>query len=195
MHSMNDGLFHSIATRRGKARAGLTLLELMMAVTVLLLGLLGYAQVLLLSTAAAMAARENAAATQAARRILESVKAAPFQQAFAMYNGNAGDDPAGAGTAPGAAFDVQRLQPVPGDADGRVGEILFPTPSSGSAQLLENLADDRFGTPRDLNGDGVVDASDQSGSYKLLPVCVRVRWLGAAGDSTVEAKSFIVRVQ
>ena len=42
--------------------------------------------------------------------------------------------------------------------------------------MREDLADAELGTPRDLNGDCLVDASDHAADYTLLPVVVRLRW-------------------
>ena len=81
-----------------------------------------------------------------------------------------------------------------GDADGLVGEILFPTITlaGGGLQLLENLADPRFHTPRDLSGDGVIDGADHATDYRLLPAVIRVTWRGEVGNNVTEFKTMIV---
>ena len=70
---------------------------------------------------------------------------------------------------------------MPNDADGRPGEVLFPTPTLTSSELRENTVDANWGMPRDLNGDGAIDAANHATDYKLLPVRVRVHWQSSNG--------------
>jgi hypothetical protein len=133
--------------------------------------------------------RETALAHQAARRICEEIQVDAFAEIFARRNALAADDPGGAGTAPGAAFDVLGLQPRAGDPDGRVGEILFPTIG---AELREDLVDAGLGMPRDLDGDGGVDGADHAGDYVVLPVRVRVAWRGVTGERQIEAVTLLM---
>ena len=59
-------------------------------------------------------------------------------------------------------------------------------------ELREDAADTRFGTPRDLNGDGVSgDALDHSADYRILPVVIEVDWNGASGPAHVEFKTVL----
>src|SRR4029077_3113943 len=102
------------------------------------------------------------------------------------------DDPGGPATAPGANFAVTGLSTVPGDADGMVGEYIFPTELVGGvAQLREDVVDARFGMPRDPDGDGDVDSIDHSGNYRILPVRVRLRWKGMNGVRVLELESIL----
>ena len=66
-------------------------------------------------------------------------------------------------------------------------------PSTGSVktELRENAVDTTIGMPRDLNLDGAVDALDHAGDYMILPVRVRVQWMGASGPRTVELQTQI----
>jgi len=48
-----------------------------------------------------------------------------------------------------------------------------------------------IGMPRDLNLDGAVDALYHAGDYMILPVRVRVQWMGASGPRTVELQTQI----
>ena len=167
------------ATAHG--RRGFTLLELAFAITILVIGLAGISTAMLGAARAGTRARETDRASQAARAILERIQAEAFAQAFRSFNGNAADDPSGAGTAPGANFAVTGLRPAPGDTDGMPGEITFPAPTATSNELRENVTNAELGMPRDLNGDGAVDGSNHATDYKLLPVRVRVHWQGADG--------------
>jgi hypothetical protein len=84
------------------------------------------------------------------------------------------------------------LQAVAGDPDGFPGEIVFPiTLVGGVPQLREDVVNAKLGMPRDLNGDGVVDANNHAGNYQLLPVLVRVRWRGVGGNGLVELPTML----
>jgi type II secretory pathway pseudopilin PulG len=170
----------------------LTLLEIVIGITILVAGILGMIGAMIHSMSTLTATREAALATQAARRTIETVEATEFRRIFALYNADPLDDPDGPGTAPGSGFDVAGLSAVPGDPDGRVGQILFPATAAAPGVLRENVADRALGMPRDLNGDGDPDGLDHSADYRLLPVVVRMAWRGSSGTSSIEFKSLLV---
>ena len=106
---------------------------------------------------------------------------------WALYNADPADDPGGAGTAPGAAFDVAGLAPQLGDPDGMVGQVVFPEVAGA---LREDVADERLGAPRDLNLDGAVDAANHAGDYRVLdrvPVRFRCRCTRDRGENALLA--------
>ena len=158
---------------RSTGTAGGTTLELLFAITVLLVGLLGYSRSLVQSVELGQVNRDTAIATEAVRQKLEELYGTPFAEVFATYNQDPGDDPGGAGTAPGNLFPVAGLDLRQGDADGMHGEVVLP---SAGPVLNENVADAALGMPRDLDLDGVVTGNDHAGDYRLLPVLVRVEW-------------------
>jgi len=160
------------------SRRGLSLLEVLIAVSVFGITMAGLTGTQLTSIALSRANQDLSLATDAAQSVLEELRAEPdFHAIYLRWNANPDDDPAGT-VGPGNAFDVRGLEPAPDDPDGRVGEVIFP---GDGMQLLENLDDRLLGTPRDLDLDGVIDGQDQSIRYHLLPVLVRVRWLSARG--------------
>jgi len=169
----------------------MTLVELMIAMVVLLFGLLGFTHSILRAVATNEATRESAIADEAARQMLETLQASPFDDVFALYNAVTADDPGGSGTAPGSGFAVAGLDPVEGDPDGLVGEILFPVTDVSPGVLREDLASTLLGTPRDLNGDGGTDSNDHSGDYRILPVVVRLTWRGASGVTQVNFRTML----
>lgn len=134
--------------------------------------------------------RDTTVAYLRAERVIEQLKAANFDEVFARFNDDAGDDPAG--VSPGADFAVAGLDPRDDDADGIVGRILFPVGAGAPSLLREDLVDEAFGMPRDLNADGVVDAVDHSGDYVILPVRVRVEWRGRSGNRFIELETILV---
>ncbi len=171
---------------------GLTLLEVLLGFSVLLIGLVGFVKVVVSSMAASTMTHEVAMAKETARGMLETLAASDFSNVFALYNDEPTDDPNGQNTAPGMGFAAPGLDLQSGDVDGFAGEILFPTRAEEPAVLREDIANLRFGTPRDLNGDGAIDDQDHSSDYQLLPVVVRVSWRGTAGNSRVEFRTVLV---
>jgi hypothetical protein len=169
----------------------MTMIELVITVTFTAVALGAIVSTLTASIFLGTSNRESNLAMSAARSAIERVRGEPFAQAFASFNADPADDPGGAGTAPGNAFDVPGLSPRPGDPDGRVGEILFP---GDGLTLREDAVDALLGLPRDLSGDGVVDAADHAGDYTLLPVRVRLRWRGEAGNRQVEYVTYIAEL-
>ena len=176
--------------RAHRARRGITLIEVMLAVSVMSIALTSFIVGILSSSVATETSHEATIAQEAVRRMVETLQAADFTEVYALFNANGADDPDGAGTAPGNGFVVDGLQVLSGDADGLAGEIRFPTADKGGVLVLrEDLVSTVFGTPRDLSGDGVVDDEDHSGDYQLLPVWVRVQWTGKSGPGKYETRT------
>jgi len=170
----------------------LTLVEIAIGCVVLVTGVLSFAQAMIALEKSQQHTRDVGRATQAARQILESIQAQAFAEAFRYYNGTPDDDPGGIGTAPGKNFDVPGLSARANDPDGRVGEVIFPTPPGQPGVLRETTTDAKVGMPRDLNGDGLVNPlADYALTYTILPVRVRVQWTNAAGSGAVELRTLL----
>ena len=177
-------------THKARARnAGFTLVELMIVLIVLTICMGMFSSTIVSTARQNRLKRETATAAEAARRMLEILRSEPFAQLFRRYNADPADDPDGAGTAPGRGFAVETLTLVEGDADGLAGEILFP---SQGPELREDTAAGALGMPRDLSGDAEIDGEDHSGDYVILPVQIRVRWRGLAGERTFDIYSQLV---
>jgi hypothetical protein len=162
------------------------LIEVAIAASVMVVGLLGFMQVIAMSVGSSTANRQADLATQAAREVIEQIQAANFATLHTTY----GVPPAGG--IPGNAFDVPGLDPDPNDPDGRVGEIRLPVLIAGGAvQVREDLQEPALGMPRDLNGDGIPDALDHSADMQILPVLVRLRWRGPTGISRMEFRTLV----
>jgi len=178
-----------VPDRRGRARrAGFSLLEVAIGTVVLTMGISAVLSVIVKYSRMVRVNTESTIAQQAARQMLERMQETPFAQVFATYNTSTADDPGGAGTAPGRNFVVNGLQPRANDADGRVGEILFPMNGS---QLREDVTDTALGMPRDLNGNGATDSLDHAADYVLLPVTITLRWRGASGNRTMTVRHLL----
>jgi type II secretory pathway pseudopilin PulG len=159
----------------------MTLVELVVALAVLVVGSGAAMYGLLAISVLARVQSERALAFEAARNVLEALQAEDFRSAFARFNATPGDDPP-LGKSPGNAFDAEGLSAQSADPDGRVGSIEFP---GNGVQLFENVPDPELGMPRDIGGAAGIDANDHANDYALLPVKVRVQWHGAAGDAAV----------
>jgi len=174
-----------------RRRRGLTLIEVLIAVVVLVAALTAFIRSLTGTVQLGRANRESSLAMEGARRTIEELYAADFAQVFALYNSRTDDDPVP--DAPGASFAVATLEAQEGDADGFVGEIRFPTVGAGPLlELREDIADDALGMPRDLDGANGIDAFEHSVDYRYLPVEVRVRWKGRSGEKELTLKTVLV---
>jgi hypothetical protein len=160
--------------------------DVILAVGFFLVAAVGSMTVIMSSMRLDSVNREGALARRAAETKIEEIKGTQFARILATYNANPADDPGGAGTAPGATFNVRGLNPQAGSAV--VGQIAFPT--IGTA-LREDAVLPGLGMPRDLNGDGVVDALDHAADYYVLPVLVSVRWRGASGDRSILLRTVV----
>jgi prepilin-type N-terminal cleavage/methylation domain-containing protein len=177
-----------IGTRRNgrgaKGERGFTLLEVLISLVVFMIAAGASVSSLVSAITLGRVSRETGRALDAAHDVIERIQGETFAEVFARFNADPTDDPGGVGTAPGNLFAVPGLNVRPGDPDGFVGEILFP---GVGGELRENVVDRELGMPRDLNGDGVVDVFDHSAGYQILPVRVRVQWLGTRNSTVVIA--------
>lgn len=176
-----------------KARDGFTLIELLLVMSVLMVALLLLSRSVGTAMRLTDVNRETALAADGAQQMIELLRGTEdFSQIFALYNDDPDDDPGLPGSAPGAGFAVDGLDPVDGDPDGLVGEIRFPSILGvGGLELHEDIFDDYLGMPRDLNGDGALDTMDHAGDYRLLPVSLTLRWKGVTGVRRLEIQTLL----
>ena len=172
-----------------RARAGWTLVELLIAVSVLMLAVFASLSTMTSSAATAETVRENTAATYALQEKLSELAAVSVAELVATYNDDPNDDPGGPGTAPGPGFAVEGLEPIEGDPDGMAGEIRLPLTPGG--ELREDVDAPSFGLPRDLTGDGAIDAADHSLDCVVLPVRVVLRWGNRGIERTMELEALL----
>ncbi|MEM7307007.1 MAG: type II secretion system protein [Planctomycetota bacterium] len=174
---------HPRPRRRPTPRAGFTLLELSVATVVGVIAMMLLTRMIGALDKQKRINRERALAAAATANLLERMRGEDFGEVFALYNQDPADDPGGAGSAPGARFAVDGLAPAEDSPDGLTGEITFAdVAGAGTARLLrEDVANDLLGTPRDLNGDSMIDGDDHAADYYLLPISIRIRWQGGIG--------------
>ena len=182
--------------RRGQPRgmrgeSAFTLLEVLIASSAMLVASLGFTQALVSASRAQTMAREQTQALEACRRQIEVIKTETLRDRFREYNSAGSDDVDGNGRGPGPSFVVTGLSAADGDTDGIVGEVVFPTVSGAPTILREDLNMPELGLPLDLDSDGVIDATNHSSDYELLPILVRVRWRSAAGEAQVQMQCIL----
>lgn len=180
------------STGARRARLGFTLLEVMISAAILAIAISGICGSMLSALALDRVNRETTLARSAARRAIEEARGVPFAEIFANYNASTADDAGLTIAARGPSFAVVGLDPAVDDADGICGRVVFPTIDvGGAAQLREDALDARLGVPRDLNGDGAIDALDHAGDYILLPIRARVEWNGISGRRTFDLETMV----
>lgn len=178
--------------RAKRSRKGMSLLEVLVSIAVLVIGLAGFLQSLITTSSLEADTQDQAAASAAARATLERMRATPFTQVFARYNSTAADDPGGV-VSPGNLFDVAGLRAMPGQVFA--GEIIFPADADSPAVLREDILFPDLGTPLDLDFDGAIDGDDHAADYRLLPVLVRVTWESGHGPASFELRTILGSIQ
>ncbi len=176
-----------------RTAGGFSLVEALCAASVLVVAVLGVTRSVAGSAVLTRTNRDIVLATQGARKVVEAVQHEDLVRAFQLWNADPTDDPDGPATGPGPAFDVPGLEPVDGDADGRVGRVILPARESAPDQISE--ADDAAipGMPRDLDLDGNAMEADVTADARLLPVVVRVEWKTTSGPQSLELTTIVVR--
>jgi prepilin-type N-terminal cleavage/methylation domain-containing protein len=191
--------------------SGVSLMELMIAMAIMVLALLALMSSVFSSSRLVDNSKEKTLAYEAARAKIEEMRnwtlAGSYGQLFTYYTtpANFGNpyktclDPLNAGKA--NKVPVAGLNPIvnngvpqdiltvyfPVDGGGNLTEN--PTSPPMSAEMISAL-----GMPKDLNRNG--NTTDFAGAlntgYKILPVYVKVQWKGIGGKSTfIEVSTFI----
>ncbi len=181
--------------RGPQGRAGFSLVEVLLAAVILAVAITGISGSILSSMALNRVNRDTALAQQAARRVMEELSGVPFEEIFACYNADAGDNAGLTVAARGPNFAVFGLEVLPADADGFAGRVMFPTivNAGGIEELREDAPEPTLGMPRNLNADllPVPDGIDHADDYRVLPVRVRVEWLGVSGPRQVDLETML----
>ena len=176
----------------------MTFVELLVAIMILAIGLLGLVGSLLYASRLIRESNEVTIAKNAARTIIESMRMYDTGYIYACYNSNSDDDPPGYHDEDHYLdnFPVPGLNLRPDDEDDYAGKIEFPevvNPDPPPEMVLsETVTDPELGMPRDLNGDGDADDVNVSTGYRLLPVTVRVQWEAYRPEMEIRLQTFIL---
>ena len=169
---------------RGTRRSagGMSLLEIMIAMAIVSLTLLAMLSLITSSSRVQDESGERTLAYNAARAVVEDMRALPLLEVFSRYNAVTGDNPAG-GTSPGDTFAVDGLPK--GVGGGTQGRIYFPEGSTAGT-LSESPSDAllaaELGMPKDLNRNGTASDSGLT-TYSILPVKIEVVWVRPGGKT------------
>jgi hypothetical protein len=158
---------------RGDARHGFAITDAVVAMLLLTIAVGGLAGSVTFGLKLHRTNRESAIAEQAARAILAELRTETFGEVFATVSASPNRE-------------VFGLNPQPDDPDGMVAELIFPTAAGAPGVLREDVVMPALGCPRDLDGDGDMAGAVAAGQYLILPVSLRLRWRGAAGDCLQE---------
>ncbi len=172
--------------RKRRRERGLTLFEVVIALSAMAVGLLTALKCVGWSLNVERVNRESTVAIAEAKRLLGEVRGETEARLFASYDADAANDPDGAGTAPGATIPLPGLGWSGANASGSC-TVFLPFDSTGA--LREDLTIPELGLPRDLDGDGVVDSADHRADAIFIPVAVRVRWTGVQGEREIVLRS------
>lgn len=167
------------STRRSRAagtRGGFTLIELAIATSILMIGIVSVLSASSRMHSLRVSNRERTLAQNAVRSMAERMHAAAHgfsddpdtwaREVLATFG------PLGSF---GNTFAVEGLTPVEGDLS--VGSITIGTDETATDRELQA----QLGMPRDLDGDGDGAETDVSASARLLPVVLTLRWRGERG--------------
>ncbi|MAF65901.1 MAG: hypothetical protein CMJ84_09640 [Planctomycetes bacterium] len=169
-------------------RAGFTMMELSLAITVLMVALLAMSASTLHTHSLRRQNRERAVAQNAVRLISEEIQA--FSARTLLANpGQWSEDLVAAFEVEGLfgpTFDVTGLGPANGQS--AVGSVLVIT----DEELTDAQLGFELGMPRDLDGDGEADNGDVTEGARILPVVVRLRWKGVSGEVFLNHPFFVI---
>jgi hypothetical protein len=175
-------------SRKRARRAGFSLVDVSIATLVMALGMGTLVGSVFASMRREQENEETAAASQVLRALLERLNAMELGELYATYNSDPLDDtPRSEEHRQALVVDHPLLC-----AGGKppVVEILLPCEGG---MLREDGVAPELGLPRDLDGDGRVDAEDHARDLRLLPVAVRLAWDTGSGPHVLEMATLLGR--
>lgn len=159
----------------GARRKGLTLVEILIALGVFTVAILGLVGGIVAAMRTQSLAREQAVALNAARKVMEEIRnSGALSGVFAAYRGR--------------VFSQSDLETWGLRLQGGRASVLFPVEAATPTELHEttNMAAWGAAAGMDLNGDGAIAAGDRSADYTLLPVLIRVEWRQGPQDAKLD---------
>ena len=212
MSSWETGRESGASVTMRRRDAGVSLMELMIAMAIMVLALLALMSSVFSSSRLVDNSKEKTLAYEAARAKVEEMRnwtlAGSYAQLFTYYTtaanfGNPNkpyDDPTNLGKA--NKIPVAGLNPI--TVNGVAQDILtvyFPVDGAGNLTenpaVLPKLTADMIsamGMPKDLNRNG--NTTDAAGTlntgYKILPIYIKVQWKGIGGKNAfIEVSTYI----
>lgn len=176
--------------RRASAgrRAGFSLVELAIAISILLIGMVSVVTASSQMNSLRRQSRERVLAQNGVRSLVERIQSRSFQ--LAQADPEAWSLALQAEFGPGSAgeeFDILELDAPPGAAS--VATVRLVTDETeGDGGLLVDI-----GMPRDLNGDGDASDVDVAADAVLLPCVITAQWHGINGLQTFRHGFYLLR--
>lgn len=171
----------------GAPRGGFTLIELCIAISLLMIGMVSVISATTRMHSLRRQNRERTLSQNAIRSVAERIHAQSYR--FSDSPDTWSQDLIGVfgpGGSVGNTFPVRGLNIVPGDA------------TVGTLQIItdETVTDDTLGVqvgmPRDLDGDGAATNIDVANNARVLPVLITLRWRSQSGGVITQRHAFYV---
>jgi hypothetical protein len=190
--------------RRRRSARGFALVEILVAGTVLTIGVLGHASSVLSSHKMSRAVADQGAATETLCRFIDRLRADPdWAGLYGKLRPLSVESASDAPLSSLAADPTLTTHPVTAyysdfTTPASLGTVRFlvQVPSlavDGVPALRESAVAPRYGLPHDLNADGLVDSASRGSDYLVLPVVVRLRWQRGGQNSQEIAVSTLLR--
>jgi len=172
-----QSISHATRTGNGSRKGGLTLVELMVAMSVLMIGMLALTSSSLAAHTLRRGDHQQQLAGAALHSMMETTRAVSSAALTDITGwGHALPAALAPGGSIGNTFDVPGLEPWEGARSvGTIGVIVDETLTDGELGL-------DMGLPRDLDNDGAIDNPDVRANARLLPIVISLRWRGVGGD-------------
>jgi type II secretory pathway pseudopilin PulG len=163
------------------SQAGMLLLELSIAIPVMLIGALGVVYAMQSNyKSTRMVINEDLAAAEF-NNAIETITSATFEDIYATYSGGTLYSLNGYVYSPTGSTNVNQLEdPTTGGAP----QI------SVTFHLDETTLPSEFGPLVDIDGDGALNTTDCSSTYRLLPTQLTLTY--RSGDNTVTRQMFVL---
>jgi Tfp pilus assembly protein PilV len=177
------------AAHRAQAtrRRGFTLIELCIAISLLMIGMVSVIQATSRMHSLRRQNRERTLAQNALRSMEERIHARSYALSSDPSTWARGLlDVFAPGGSFGDTFEVAGLTELDGQVV--VGTIRIVTSELATDQDLGVS----IGMPRDLNADGLADAADVSNDARILPVVLSVRWRSQSGETTYRNPFYVM---
>lgn len=180
---------HATAPRRRgrQPRSGFTLIELAIAISILMIGMVSIVSVTTRMHSLRKQNRERNVVQNATRTMAERIHARSYLHSSdpTTWAANVVAEFSPGGRY-GDEFDVEGLNLVPGEDS--VGTITIVTDESVTDAALGA----QVGMPRDLDGDGDQTDTDVVDSARILPVLLRLRWSSQTGTNEYEHAFYLM---